>query len=109
MYLGSCMTLSSLLYIAINGIGEGCIAIDTVRFIITELKNMPPMTVIVPAFNSEATMDACLAAIRRSTYRNYELIVVDDGSRDQTAWIAARHADKVLRFDANRGSAEARN
>jgi glycosyltransferase involved in cell wall biosynthesis len=70
---------------------------------------MPHMTVIVPAYNSEATIAACLAAIRRSTYRDYELIVVDDGSRDRTALMAGQYADTVLRFDENRGCGEARN
>lgn len=67
------------------------------------------MTVIVPAYNSETTIEACLAAIRQSSYRDYELIVVDDGSRDRTALMAARYADTVLRLDENRGSSAARN
>jgi glycosyltransferase involved in cell wall biosynthesis len=68
----------------------------------------PHLTVIVPAYNSEGTIDACLSAIRQSTYRDYELIVVDDGSRDRTAQIAQQYADTVVR-QSNRGSAEARN
>jgi glycosyltransferase involved in cell wall biosynthesis len=70
---------------------------------------MPHMSVIVPAYNSEATIEACLASIRQSTYRDYELIVVDDGSPDRTAVMAGPYADTVLRFLENRGAGAARN
>ena len=73
----------------------------------------PLVSVIVPAFNSEATLDETLASVRAQTHRLLEIIVVDDGSTDGTAAIAERHADddarvRVIR-KANGGVASARN
>jgi glycosyltransferase involved in cell wall biosynthesis len=69
----------------------------------------PAITVVVPARDAAATLDAALSAWNRSAQGNYELIVVDDASKDGTSEAAARRADRVLRFDARRGPAAARN
>lgn len=71
------------------------------------------VTVVVPAYNAEDTIDETLRSVRAQTHRNLEIIVVDDGSRDATADIAARHAAddnrlRVVRQD-NAGVAAARN
>lgn len=71
------------------------------------------VTVVTPAFNAEGTIDETLRSARSQTYRNIEIIVVDDGSVDQTAAIVARHAlvDSRVRLvqQANGGVARARN
>jgi len=54
------------------------------------------LSVVVPAFNCQSTIEDCLVSIRQSTYQDYELIVADDGSRDRTAAIAKKYADKVV-------------
>lgn len=69
---------------------------------------MAYLSVIVPAYNSEATIESCLQAIRESNYPNYELIVIDDGSRDKTCSIVERYADKVVRLKENYGRNYAR-
>lgn len=74
---------------------------------------MPHASIIVPAFNAEATLDATLRSLRAQSFTDLEIIVVDDGSTDRTARIAADHAgedDRVqLVMQANRGLAGARN
>ena len=61
------------------------------------------ISVVIPAYNAEGTLGKCLQAIRQSTFQNYELIVVDDGSTDKTREIALRYADRIVQFDENMG------
>jgi glycosyltransferase involved in cell wall biosynthesis len=71
------------------------------------------VTVIIPAYNAGATLDQTLQSVRSQSYRDIEILIVDDGSRDQTPSIAARHAaaDRRVRLisQANGGVASARN
>lgn len=71
------------------------------------------VSVVIPAYNAEATLDETLRSVRSQTYRNLEIVVVDDGSRDGTVAIAKRHAaaDRRVRLieQANGGVAAARN
>src|SRR5687768_5487500 len=66
------------------------------------------ISVIVPCYNSEATLDQCLSAIRRSTFRDFELVVANDGSMDRTREIAQKHADRVIDSPENLGAGRAR-
>jgi glycosyltransferase involved in cell wall biosynthesis len=49
------------------------------------------VSVIIPAFNAETTIDATLRSARSQSYRNLEIIIVDDGSTDRTRAIVERH------------------
>lgn len=64
---------------------------------------------IVPCYNGEITLPACLEAITHSDYDNYELIVVDDGSTDRSFQIARQFTDSVIGIGENRGVTAARN
>jgi glycosyltransferase involved in cell wall biosynthesis len=68
----------------------------------------PRISVIVPGFDGSAVIDDCLRSIRASSFGDYELIVVDDGSSDDTAQIAKRYADIVVELPENRGRHVAR-
>jgi hypothetical protein len=72
---------------------------------------MPRSTIIVPAFNVAATLPETLRALSAQTETDFEIIVVDDGSRDETVRIAQAHADPRVRLvrQVNRGLAGARN
>ena len=63
----------------------------------------------IPCFNAERTLAACLDAVLRQDYPLAEIVVVDDGSTDRTAQIAAGFPVRVLRHETNRGLAAARN
>jgi glycosyltransferase involved in cell wall biosynthesis len=67
-------------------------------------------SVIVPAYNAEKTLEACVGALVRQTMDSgsYEVIVVDDGSVDGTGEIARRFPVKYIRQE-NQGPAAARN
>ena len=51
------------------------------------------ISVIVPAYNSEAYLEACIESIRNQTYPNLEIIIVNDGSTDGTAGICTKLQD----------------
>jgi glycosyltransferase involved in cell wall biosynthesis len=67
------------------------------------------ISVIVPAYNSAGYMTRCLQALRESSTAPFETIVVDDGSTDDTAKIAASFGVTVLRSAERRGPSFARN
>lgn len=71
------------------------------------------ISVIIPAYNAEQYLDRCLESVLNQTYREFELILIDDGSTDTTSIIAHRfsEADKRIRYirKENGGSASARN
>jgi glycosyltransferase involved in cell wall biosynthesis len=71
------------------------------------------VSVIVPAYNAARTIDATLDSIRNQTYRELEIIVVDDGSCDDTAVMVERQQclDPRIRLfrQKNAGVAAARN
>ncbi len=60
------------------------------------------LSVIMPTLDEEQTIGPTLARVRSASV--HELIVVDGGSRDRTAEVAARDADKVLHVAAGRAS-----
>lgn len=74
----------------------------------------PGVTVLVPAYNEESVIATCITAVLASDYPELELVVLDDGSADDTeaAAIAAAAGDPrciVLRDPVNRGKAERLN
>ncbi|GAA4030897.1 glycosyltransferase family 2 protein [Allokutzneria multivorans] len=58
------------------------------------LREQPTVSVIVPARDEAATIDACLTALRAQTHTALRILVVDDGSTDDTAAIVDRHAEE---------------
>lgn len=73
----------------------------------------PAVTVLVPAYNSARTIDRTLASVRSQSFGALEILVIDDGSRDDTAARVERHAREDARVrlirKANGGVASARN
>ncbi|AHF88131.1 glycosyl transferase (plasmid) [Rhizobium leguminosarum bv. trifolii WSM1689] len=75
--------------------------------------NGPLVSVVIPAFNASRYIERTLRSAGRQTYRNLEIIVVNDGSTDDTAKVVEQVAleDSRIRLlsTANRGVAAARN
>ncbi len=73
----------------------------------------PLVSVIIPAYNAESSIHATLSSVLAQTYKNIEVLVVDDGSRDRTGGIAEAFVEKDPRVrlikQGNAGVAAARN
>lgn len=67
------------------------------------------LSIIIPCYNSERTIGNCIKSILKSNYSNYELIVVDDGSTDNTPKIVKRLKRKLISQKKNQGTCTARN
>lgn len=79
-----------------------------------QAKNENPLiSVVLPAYNAEAYLDAAIASLLTQTYRNIEVIAIDDGSSDDTLAILNRWADRDSRIRVvsrpNRGISPTRN
>ena len=74
---------------------------------------MPKISVIVPCYNQAQYLDECLQSVENQTFTDWECIIVNDGSLDNTEEIAQRWAKKDSRFrylkKENRGLSSARN
>jgi len=71
---------------------------------------MPRVSVIIPTFNLASYIGRALDSALAQTYRDFEVIVADDGSTDTTPEVMARYAGRVqYLFQPNRGVASARN
>lgn len=55
------------------------------------LPRYPKVSVVVASYNGGKTLPACLTSLERLNYPNYEVILVDDGSKDDTQQIVARY------------------
>lgn len=77
------------------------------------LDMQPLVTIIVPVYNVEAYLDACLDSVRGQTYRNLEIIAVEDCSTDNSLRQLDKHLTdqrvRVVRHKQNAGLSTARN
>jgi GT2 family glycosyltransferase len=71
-------------------------------------RQWPRISVVVCSYNGSRTIGETLAALENLDYPDYEIIVIDDGSTDQTSVIAGRHAVRLIRTE-NNGLSVARN
>lgn len=72
------------------------------------------MSIVMPAYNSDAYIGAAIQSVLDQTFSDWELLIVDDGSTDKTATIAQKYAESDSRIQlsvlaSNRGPAVARN
>src|SRR5579864_8016045 len=72
----------------------------------------PFVTVLIPAFNAAVTIRRAIDSALGQSYRNLEVVVVDDGSRDTTSEIVASYARddvRLIRLSSNQGASGAVN
>ena len=73
------------------------------------LPRAPFVSVIVCSYNGGRTLAACLDSLSKLNYPDYEVILVDDGSTDDTAYIAAQFPQVRYIHQSNHGLSHARN
>lgn len=77
---------------------------------ITQNSEKPAVSIIIPVFNRAWCLEATLQSIHDQTFQNFEVIVVDDGSTDETQALLRRFAGlRIHRWEDNRGVSAARN
>ena len=72
-------------------------------------RTWPKVSVVVCAYNAADTLADCLASLERLTYPDYEIVVVNDGSKDRTGDIARSFARVRVVDTPNAGLSAARN
>lgn len=73
---------------------------------------MIEISVVIPAYNCEATIQHTLQSVFQQTFQDFEIIVVDDCSKDATVEVVQKIADsrvKIHRHSENQGASAARN
>lgn len=84
--------------------------VDILAGVLRRLPMQPLVSIVIPAYNAERTVAETIRSAIAQTWLRKEIIVVDDGSTDRTAEIAARFAPKVMLVStANRGLSAAVN
>jgi GT2 family glycosyltransferase len=73
------------------------------------LPETPRVSVVVCSYNGAATLEHCLRSLLQLDYADYEIILVDDGSTDNTGQIAGRFPSVRVIHQPNRGLSAARN
>ena len=72
---------------------------------------MPQISIIVPAYNAAKTIEETIVAVQKQTFQDWELIIVNDGSTDDTLAVVENITEPKLKIISteNNGVAEARN
>lgn len=74
--------------------------------------NSPLISVVIPMYNRRKTIEKCLYSVSQQTYKNIEILVVDDCSSDESVQIVKNYLDdrvKLIQLDKNSGAQVARN
>ena len=76
-------------------------------------KKEPTISVIIPVFDAQETIERCVQSLQKQTYGKLEFLFIDDGSTDATSEIIKRHqvSDNRIRYyyQSNNGVSSARN
>lgn len=71
------------------------------------MRSGPKISVVIPAFNEEKYLSACLKSLEKQTFRDFEIIVVDNNSEDKTEEVAKSFGTRVIK-EKKQGMAHAR-
>src|SRR5450432_3070501 len=69
----------------------------------------PVVSVIIPCYNQGKYLSKAVESVLEQTYRHFEIIVVDDGSSDNTKEVSESYPEVKYVFQQNQGLAAARN
>src|SRR3990167_10239732 len=69
----------------------------------------PRISVVVPCFNQSQYLAECIESVLAQTHKPHEIIVISDGSQDETRYIAKQYPEVKYIEQVNKGLASARN
>ncbi len=69
---------------------------------------MPKFSIIIPVYNVEEYIEKCLESVKNQTYKDYEVIIVNDGTKDNSMEIAEKYPFTIISQE-NQGLSVARN
>lgn len=67
------------------------------------------VSIVIPTYNEEAEIENCLESLKKQTYKNIEIIIVDDGSTDKTKEMVEKNKSIKLIRGAHKGPGFSRN
>ena len=77
------------------------------------MSKIPILSVIIPVYNAELTLEQCVNSIKEQSFSDYEVILIDDGSKDKSGELCDIYAGEDKRFKVihteNHGVSTARN
>ena len=73
------------------------------------MSKVPCLSIVIPVYNGGRQFEQCLKAIQQSSFTDWELIVVDDGSTDGSDFLAEQFGARVFKTHGRFGPAAARN
>ena len=76
------------------------------------MNSIPEVSVIIPTYNREFSVGESILSVLNQTYQNFELIIVDDGSTDNTKSVVSKIEDArivLVTHQKNKGASAARN
>lgn len=77
------------------------------------MNKVPHISIILPVYNAEKTLQKCIKSILKQDFIDFELIIINDGSDDDTLFICKNYAEKDNRIElisqSNKGVSSARN
>ena len=69
---------------------------------------MPKFSIVIPVYNVEDYIERCLESVKNQTFKDYEVIVVNDGTKDNSMEIVNKYHFKIINQE-NQGLSAARN
>lgn len=75
----------------------------------TPQNSMVKLSVIIPTYNEEKDIAACVESLQKQSHKDFEIIIVDDGSTDNTLEIVARYTKVKVLHQNHNGPGSARN
>jgi glycosyltransferase involved in cell wall biosynthesis len=78
------------------------------------MNKLPTVSIVIPAWNASETLAHCIKSFQHQLYQPFEIIIVNDGSTDNTADVVRSISSdnlpiRLISFDINRGPAYSRN
>lgn len=75
------------------------------------MKNNPLVSIIIPLYNAENYIIDCISSLLQQTYKEIEIVIVDDGSSDNSLSIARQYESEIVHVysQKNKGACAARN